>query len=416
MPRPHILFLTHRVPYPPNRGDRIRTYHVLRHLAQQADVTLGCLADEPVESSTREALGALCRHLEIVPVDGYRRWLRAGTSFVCGSTVTEGAFASPTLRRAVQRLATATPFDAALTSSSALAQYLEVPALKNVPAWIDLIDVDSQKWVDYAAAHRGPKAWLYGIEGRRLRGLESRLSRATRGLFVVSEAEADLFRRFCPTDAIRSVPNGVDVDYFAPQSVPLKPDCVFVGALDYLPNIDAAIWFCREIWPEIRRRRPDSRVKLVGREPTAAVRELASISGVDVVGTVPDVRPYVAEAAAVVVPLRIARGVQNKILEAMAMGKAVITTPRTLKGLDVTPGVQCLAAESPAEWTDSVLACFDDADLRTALGEAAAFHVQTHHRWSACLEALDVVVKDFANAGATPTVEARSSNVADSSE
>jgi sugar transferase (PEP-CTERM/EpsH1 system associated) len=365
---------------------------VLRHLAGQADVTLACLSEEPVEPSTVEALNRLCRRVEIVPVDRKLRWVRAGLSFLRGRTITEGAFASPQLRAALQRLASDVRFDSVLTSSSSLGQYLKVPALAGVPAWIDLIDVDSQKWVDYAAAHRGPKAWLYGIEGRRLRRLESELAGKTRGLYVVSEAEADLFRRFCPTGAIQSVPNGVDVDYFAPQSVPTKSDCVFVGALDYLPNIDAAVHFCQEIWPEIHRRRPDSRMKLVGREPAPVVRELARIAGVDVVGTVPDVRPYVASAAAVVVPLRIARGVQNKILEAMAMGKGVITTPLTLKGLNVTPGVHCLAAETPSQWVDAVLSLYDDAELRTALGEAAAFYVQTHHRWASCLSAMDVVV------------------------
>lgn len=392
MSRPQLLYVTHRIPFPPNRGDRIRTYHVLRHLAAKADVTLACLSEEAIEPSTIDALNRLCRRVEIVPVERKWRWVRAGLSFLRGRTITEGAFASPRLRAALQRLASEVRFDSVMTSSSALGPYLSVPALSGVPAWIDLIDVDSQKWVDYAAAHRGPKAWLYGIEGRRLRRLETELAETTRGLFVVSEAEADLFRRFCPTGPIQSVPNGVDVDYFAPQNFPTRPDCVFVGALDYLPNIDAAVHFCQDVWPEIHRRRPDSRMKLVGREPAQAVRDLARIPGVDVVGTVPDVRPYVAAAAAVVVPLRIARGVQNKILEAMAMGKGVITTPLTLKGLNVTPGVHCLAAETPAQWVDAVLSLYNDAELRVALGEAAAFHVQTHHRWASCLAAMDVVV------------------------
>ncbi|MCC7419583.1 MAG: TIGR03087 family PEP-CTERM/XrtA system glycosyltransferase [Planctomycetaceae bacterium] len=392
MSRPQLLYVTHRVPFPPNRGDRIRTYHVLRHLAEKADVTLACLSEETVEPSTVEALNRLCRRVEIVPVERKWRWVRAGLSFLRGRTITEGAFASPRLRAALQRLASDVRFDSVMTSSSALGPYLSVPALSGVPAWIDLIDVDSQKWVDYAAAHRGPKAWLYGIEGRRLRRLECELAAMTRGLFVVSEAEAELFRRFCPGGPIQAVPNGVDVDYFAPQSVPTRNDCVFVGALDYLPNIDAAVHFCHDVWPEIHRRCPVSRMKLVGREPAPAVRDLARIPGVDVVGTVPDVRPYVASAAAVVVPLRIARGVQNKVLEAMAMGKPVITTPLTLKGLNVTPGVHCLAAETPSQWVDAVLSLYNDAELRTALGDAAAFHVQTHHRWASCLAAMDAVV------------------------
>src|SRR5262249_11312980 len=164
-----------------------------------------------------------------------------------------------------------------------------------------------------------------------------------------------------------AVNNGVDLEYFQPAAPVAEPRCVFVGALDYRPNVDAACWFCREVWPSILQRRPEARLSLVGRRPTAAVNELARGAGVEVVGQVPDVRPYVAGASVAVVPLRLARGVQNKVLEALAMARATVASPAALCGVRAQPGQHLLAASTPAEWVEAVLRLFDDADLRARL-------------------------------------------------
>ena len=438
MPRPQLLYLTHRVPHPPNRGDRIRTYHMLRHLSRFADVSLACLADEPVSEESHRELNRLCVRVGIVPVQKRLRWVRAGLSLLRGRTISEGAFQSPELTRLLNGWGEQTPFDATLASSSALAPYLRLPALRSAQASVDLIDVDSQKWFDYSAASRGPKAWLYRHEGRRMRALEIGLSQWTRQLFVVSEAEADIFRSFCPDGPITAISNGVDVDYFQPTVDPLVPtpplvptlrvgtttrrsaaskspttitpidavrrkgrshaegvneepstnSCVFVGALDYKPNIDGAIWFCRHVWLGIREKKPDAVIRLVGREPTSEVRELAEIPGVEVVGTVPDVRPYLADAAVVVVPLQIARGVQNKVLEAMAMGKAIVASPEPIVGLRVESGIHLLRANNVDEWVSHVIELFEDRSSREELGMAALAYVTAYHRWEQCLELL----------------------------
>ncbi|MFM9961951.1 MAG: glycosyltransferase [Planctomycetaceae bacterium] len=478
MPRPQLLYLTHRVPHPPNRGDRIRTYHMLRHLSQFADVSLACLADEPVSDETHRELNRLCVRVGIVPVEKRLRWVRAGLSLLRGRTISEGAFQSPALTRLLTEWGEATSFDATLASSSALAPYLRLPALSIAKASVDLIDVDSQKWLDYAAASRGPKRWLYRHEGQRMRRLEASLATWTHRVLVVSEAEADIFRSFCPNGPITAVANGVDVDYFQPanslvptlrvgtpprrtaasdavdnptpidvrdaerqearshaergnESNSLVPtlrvgtaprrsaasdavdtptpidvrdaerqdarshaergneeSCVFVGALDYKPNIDGAIWFCQHIWPSIRTLKPNAVIKLVGREPTREVQALGEIPGVEVIGTVPDVRPYLAEAAVVVVPLQIARGVQNKVLEAMAMGKAIVASPEPIVGLQVEPGVHLLRAVNVDEWVSQVTTLFDDAALRAEMGLAAQAYVTANHRWEQCLTEL----------------------------
>jgi sugar transferase (PEP-CTERM/EpsH1 system associated) len=387
--QPDILFLAHRVPYPPDKGDRIRTFHMLRFLARRAAVHLACLADEPVTPEAAATLGGLCRRLHIVPVGRKTRLLKAVGSLVCGRSLTQGAFSSPALRRTVVQWAQETKFHAAMTSASSMAPYLRLPALAAVPAVLDLMDVDSQKWLDYARVRSWPLSWVFRTEGRRLRRLEQEMSCWARAAILVSHAEAEVFRSFCPWQGIHAVTNGVDLDYFRPEAQPPAAEgCVFVGALDYYPNIDAAVWFCREVWPGIHRRHPTSKFLLVGRRPAAAVQQLAELPGVQLVGQVPDVRPYLSRAAVAVVPLRLARGLQNKVLEALAMGKAVVASPAALAALQTQPGVHLLSASSPQEWTQAVLELLQNEPLRGRLGTAGQKFVEEHHDWDRCLEPL----------------------------
>ena len=384
-PAPAVLCLAHRTPYPPDKGDRIRTYHLLRFLAGRARVHLACLADEPAGEEVEAGLRRFCERVAVVPVGRWARKARALLSLARGGTATEGAFDSPGLRRVVRQWAREVPYHAALVSASSLVPYLRLPELARVPAVIDLMDVDSQKWLDYAAAGRGPSAWLYRTEGRRLRRLEEDLPAWARAVTLVGEAEADLYRAFCRPGTVRAVTNGVDLDYFRPGPAADGPGCVFVGALDYLPNVDGSTWFCREVWPEVLRRRPGAKLLLVGRRPAPAVRRLADLPGVELVGQVPDVRPHVYRAAVTVVPLRIARGIQNKALESLAMARPTVVSSPVLGGLRAEPGTHLLRADAPAEWVEAVLRLFDDRELGRRLGVAGRRYVEENHRWEVCL-------------------------------
>jgi sugar transferase (PEP-CTERM/EpsH1 system associated) len=387
-PRPNFLYLAHRLPYPPDKGDRIRSFHTLRFLSQRGAIHLACFADEPVAPGVVEALGRYCARVAVIPL-GRARWLRAAAALLRGRSVTAGAFDSPTLRATLRDWARQTRFDAALASSSGMAPYLQRPELRGVQALVDLVDVDSQKWLDYAAAGRGPlKNWLYRTEGRRLRVLERRLPTWARAVTLVSQAEADLYREFCAAGSVHAITNGVDLDYFAPQPDGAEPCCAFVGALDYPPNVDAVTWFCREVWPELRLRRPEARLLLIGRRPVPAVTEAAGLPGVDLFADVPDVRPHLARAALAVAPLRIARGVQNKVLEALAMSKAVVASPQALAGLKANPGEHLQTAAAPAEWVAVVDRLLGDAELRRQLGQAGRQYVEQNHRWDVCLQPL----------------------------
>lgn len=403
----NVLYLVHRVPYPPNRGDRIRSYHLLKFLAEQCNVHLATLADEPVAAETRNELARLCARVEIAPV-GSMRWACAGWSLARGRSATEGLFCVPRLKTTVDQWARSIRFDAVLAFCSSMVQYADIPSLANVPLVCDLVDVDSQKWLDYAATapsplgtNRGlgsltfaPKRWLFQLEGARLRRLESSLPKRSRAVTFVSEAEAQLFREFCPNSRTLAIGNGVDLDYFRPLEKgssltergagndPASFDCVFVGVLDYRANVDGLAWFCRHVWPRVRERLPAATFGLIGRNPAPAVRGLDGIPGVRVIGAVPDIRPYLSAAKFVIAPLRIARGIQNKVLEAMAMQRAVLASPAAAEGIDVTDGEELLVARSPQEWAASFCRLCEDAPLREKIGLAARDYVERNHLWA----------------------------------
>jgi len=386
---PRVLYVTHRVPHPPDKGDRIRNYHVLRQLAKRARVWLLALADEPIEESTSVALSGLCERVEFVPVKRFDQKLGALASGLRGGSLNAGAFHSSTALAIARGWVVEAGFTSAIVSASALAPYLKRIGLGQTEGFVDLVDVDSQKWFDFAKASAPPKSWLYRFEGRRLRALEIDLLNWSAAVFLVSSAEAEVYDRFTHAGASTVATNGVDLDYYAPDwSVPTKPACAFVGAMDYLPNVDAAIWFANEAWPRIRAEVPEAEFRIIGRKPTPAVERLSTLPGVTVVGQVPDVRPYVRDCACVVVPMRLSRGLQNKVLEALAMGKAVVAAPPALAALQTEPGTHLLRAETVEEWKGSVVSLFRERDRQLELGRAGRAYVEERHHWDRCLSPL----------------------------
>jgi sugar transferase (PEP-CTERM/EpsH1 system associated) len=386
---PRVLYLTHRVPFPPDKGDRIRNYHVLRELAKRGRVWLACLADEPVPDPTRAALTKLCERVAVVPVSGKRRWLRAGWSLLVGRSLTEGAFREPELDTTLSAWVPEAGFAAAVVSASSLAPYLRRNGLEKLPGIVDLVDVDSQKWLDFAASAKPHKRWLYKLEGRRVRKLERKLAETAKTVTIVSRAECDVFDSFTRPGRGTVATNGVDLDYFRPQpDTPTVPACAFVGAMDYLPNVDGAVWFARDIWPRIRDKYPTAEFRVIGRKPAPAVAKLAELPGVVVTGSVPDVRPFVASAAVAVCPIRIARGLQNKVLEAMAMAKPTVAAPAAIAALGVTVGTHVLSPTTPDDWVRDVCELFDNPTRGEQLGRAAREYVEGHHHWDRCLKPL----------------------------
>lgn len=381
---PDILFVTHRVPYPPDKGDRIRTFHLLRFLAQHARVHLASLADEPVPEETLSALATLTARTEIVPL-GLSRWARGLGSMAIGGTISAGAFRSKHLTNTIREWAKGTNFVGAIASASSVAQFIHIPELKQAKRIVDVLDVDSQKWLDYAAASSPPKSWLYAIEGRRLRKLERAICGWADAVVLVSENEAAMMAQLAQARNVYAITNGVDLDYYRPKPGNTESGCVFIGALDYFPNMDGIVWFARTIWPNVRAHRPEARLAIVGRKPVPAVRDLSAIPGVDVIGQVPDVRPYLAAASVVIAPLRIARGLQNKVLEAMSYGKAVVASPSALAGFGMKPDLPAHQANEPVDWVESLVQLLGDDALRQNRGEAGRAFAECYHDWNACL-------------------------------
>ena len=403
---PKILFLVHRTPYPPNRGHRIRSYHLIKYLAQFAVVDTAFLADEPVTDGIRAGLRELCDRVVAVPVDPRLRWWRGLRSLAAGRTATEGLFYSPRLRREIAALRSARDYDWVIAYCSSMAQYLDYAGVPRDRCVLDLVDVDSQKFFDYASWARWPARALWRWEGRRLRRREALLARRVRWLTLVSEAECRVYRQFCPADNVVAVENGVDGDYFHPRAVQGRmpaprtnprddaatpPSCVFTGALDYRANVDGLMWFLSEVWPSVRARRPEAVFYIVGGGAGKELREAAARAGASLTHDVPDVRPYLAGGVPVA-PLRIARGVQNKVLEGMAMARPVIASPQALEGLAVTPGTDVLEAREPSEWVTALERLWDSPSERRRLGQNARRLVEARYTWNARLRPLQMLL------------------------
>lgn len=387
---PEILFLVHRAPWPPDRGDRIRSWHMFEALAKLAPVHVAALADNAEEAETAlEKMAPLCKSLAI-EVRRASRPLALAQAVLHGEPVSNRLFRNAALARHVDTLIGRGGITHVVAFSGQMAQY--IPADFDGPVLMDFVDVDSAKFATYAEQdRRQPLNWVHKREARVLGAYEATVARRVDASLFVSEAEAALFcnRSQFGADKVRAVENGIDTDRFDPAiqldavGVGEGPLAVFTGQMDYRPNVDAVRWFATDILPQVRRRYSDARFAIVGRAPTDEVRVLATLPGVTVTGEVPDVRPWLAAADAVVAPLLLARGVQNKLLEAMAMARPVVASAAAATGIDAMPGQHLLVADGAGAMADAVCALFDDRTAAAAMGQAARARMIARYGWDA---------------------------------
>ena len=384
-----LLFLTQRIPYPPTKGDKIRSWHILKHLAAQHRVHLGCFIDDPHDHQYETFLRDVCASVHCEPLSPPLARLRSLSALVRREPLTLRYFSSPALQDWVDQLVECNPIEHVFVFCSAMAPYaLQINSAVRV---LDMVDVDSQKWLQYAAASGRLRRAIYAREAKELLRFERRMAQLFHCSLFVSEAEAALFRDLAPESAARvfAVSNGVDVDFFSPDRDYSNPypslarKLVFTGAMDYRPNIEAVSWFVDAVLPELG----EIEFWIVGANPTSTVRRLAKRPGVNVTGRVADVRPYLRYADAVVAPLLTARGIQNKILEAMAMAKPVIATPQAKEGIDAVDGEELLVASDPAGFESAVRIVLSGAGRR--FGERARIKVVAQYSWSRSFEAID---------------------------
>ena len=392
------LFLAHRVPFPPDRGDKIRSHHVLRALAALGPVHVGTFDDGSGYGDQFLSGIAASHHLV---ANRKSDVLAAAEAMVRGQPVSLAAFANEGLRQWIEQVLHYRPIDAIYVFSGQMAQY--VPPHFPGRTVLDLCDVDSAKFEAYGDGGHGPRAWVHAREGRLLRAAEERFARAADITLLISENEANLFRTRVTSMShidLRVMRNGIDGAFFAPDAVAPQPtlygagpNIVFTGQMDYAPNALAVERMVHRILPAIREARPQAEFHIVGRAPTPAVKALGRHDGVTVWGEVADVRPFIAEANLVAAPLTIARGIQNKVLEAMAMAKPVLLSPEAATGIDAEDGVHFAVAEGDRMMIGRALALFEDPGRAHAMGEAARAFVLAEQSWPAMLAGLSELLR-----------------------
>jgi sugar transferase (PEP-CTERM/EpsH1 system associated) len=354
-----ILFLTHRLPYAPNRGDRVRAYHILRDLTRWAKVDLLSLVHDDEEASHAEDLRSRVSTLTIARVPRTRNIVRSLISLPTLRPTTHTMLDAPGLAALARKTATAHTPDVVLAYCSGMARLGldDAAGLRRLPFVLDMVDVDSAKWEALAATTSGPRSWVYTREAQLLRRFEAAAARHAYATLVVTPKERETMESIAPGSRIEVVQNGVDVDEFRPSSEAAgAPVVVFCGVMDYTPNVEGARWLARDVWPSVRARRSDARLQLVGSRPAPAVQSLADPdSGVELTGEVPDVRPYLWRAAVACAPLLTARGIQNKVLEAVAAGLPVVVTPVVSEGLPPEVMRACVIAGDAAAFADRIV-------------------------------------------------------------
>jgi sugar transferase (PEP-CTERM/EpsH1 system associated) len=386
-----ILYVCHRFPFPPKRGGKIRPFNMIRHLARRHEVHVASLARSPEEAAEGAGLRDHCARYDMSVVSAPLQVARMIVRLPTPVPSSFGYFRSFDMGRRVRRAVAREAFDLIFVHCSSVAQYVE--RIDGVPKILDFGDMDSQKWLEYAHYKPFPLNVGYALEGRKLEREERRLARRFDLCTATTRAEWETlegYRTGVPSDWF---PNGVDADHFAPSGEDYEPETIaFVGRMDYYPNQECMFDFCTNTLPLLKAHRPSIRLTIIGADPSPAVRALGDIPGVTVTGSVPDVRPFVRRAALMVAPLNIARGTQNKILEAMASGVPVVTSKIAAGGVDAVAGEHFLVASTPAEYAASIERIVGDRALRARLATAGRERMLSHHAWDRSMRRLDAII------------------------
>ena len=399
-----LLLIVHRIPYPPDKGDKIRTYHMLNFLSKHFRVTVACMIDDLSDVKHVEALGKMVHQVHFQLRTKKSMKVRVIGSLLAGKPFTEYCFYSKKLQRAIDDYLERFDPTAILCFCSSTTEYLYrsrhgFSKLQQKVLLNDLIDVDSEKWAQYAEKHWGIMKWLYRREARLLLPREQLIIREFNRTFLVSEEEKRVLAAHGPVDKVEALSNGVDLEYFSPdkcsKELTLSDECklVFSGAMDYWPNIEGATWFARKIFPTIKKAFPHATFCIAGRNPPEEVLALKTIPGIEVTGTVPDMRDYLATATICVVPLLIARGIQNKILEGMAMGKPVIATKGAATGIRAIDGQEIIVADDASQMAQAIIDLLGNKERLRQIGRRGRAYVEREHSWESHLSRMTEIIE-----------------------
>lgn len=388
-----ILYICHRFPFPPKRGGKIRPFNMIRHFSTQGHkVTVCSLSRSPAEAKEGEGIRNHCEHFEMASVSNAIQVIRMVARLPVVTPSSMGFFYSPDLQRRIDNLLSTEQFDLIFVHCSSVAQYVE--NVRGIPKILDFGDMDSQKWLEYANYKPFPLSLGYRLEGKKMEAAEKQLAKKFDMCTATTRAEWETLNSYRSALKTDWFPNGVDAEYFKPDGEGYDPDTLsFIGRMDYYPNQECMFDFCRNTLPLIQARRPQAKLLIVGADPSPAVKKLEELPGVTVTGSVPDVRPYILRSAAMVAPLNIARGTQNKILEAMAMGVPVVTSPAGAGGVDAENEAHFLVGDSPNTYADACLRIMSAPDERSRLSVSGRERMLTHHDWQASMRRLETIVE-----------------------
>ena len=388
-----VLFLVHRLPYPPDKGDKIRSYHLLQDLVRRHSVHLGCFVDDREDEKYLGEVEKLCASLNAVRLRPHIARVRSLSGFLSARALSLPYYYNKKMADWVKSTIKAKKITSIIAYSSPMAQYVSAETFGSYRRIMDFVDVDSDKWRRYAARARWPMSWVYKREASYLSSFERSVAKCFDASVFVTESEAEIFSELSPdtVDKHHVIHNGVETKFFDPKlhfENPFPADVlpvVFTGMMNYWSNIDGICWFVREVWPKIKLHESKAELWVVGASPTQEILRLESVEGVKVTGRVADIRPYLKYAALSVAPLRIAMGVQNKILEALAMGCTTVCTPQAASGLRDGVKAPVTVAETSVEMVDTLLGLLGSIDA-TDTGDAVRRYVLERYDWQANLE------------------------------
>lgn len=392
-----ILFVCHRFPYPPNRGGKIRPFNVINHFHQNGhEVHVASLSRATDETEAAHGIAPHCTKYYVEQVNPIMAWIRMLLRLPLPTPSSMGYFYSPRLKKRIQQLLSDHQYDLIFVHCSSVAQYVE--DVENVPKIIDFGDMDSQKWLIYAKTRTFPLTLGYFWEGKKMERAEKILADKFDLASCTTRMELSTLDEFGTARQTDWFPNGVNLDFFEPSAEPYDPDMLgFVGRMDYYPNQEAMIRFCRNVLPLLQTKRPATKLQIIGASPSKNILALGQLPGVTVTGSVPDVRPFALKSAVSIAPLKIARGTQNKILESMAMGLPVVASTEACKGVDAIPGEHILAADTPDEYVDHILRLLESPERRSLLANAGRERALSNHNWPASMQEVDRIVSRIAS-------------------
>lgn len=397
-----LLYIVHRIPYPPNKGDKIRSYNIFKYLSKKYKIYLCAFVDDENDWKYTEYFKTRCVDSFFIKINPTLRKLSSLSGLLTGESLSVAYYRNRNFRQWIDKVIERNSIDKILAFSSPMAQFINDDKLKTKTRIMDLVDVDSDKWRQYSKTKKWPEKWLYQREAKKLLQYECEIVSSFDKTTLVSEDESKLLKSLVKNEKnkISYFSNGVDTEYFSPDLDYTSPYTtgekiiVFTGVMDYWANVDAVKWFSESVFPVIKENMKDVSFYIVGSKPTSEVYALEKISGVKVTGSVTDIRPYVYFSDLVVTPLRIARGIQNKVLEAMSLSRPVLATSAAAEGINLIPDKHLFIADTEKEYQKRSLEILGDNNQYQDVAVQARNLVINEYSWETKLKNIDMFLKE----------------------